>query len=41
MDDAEMCRNKMSAATQLISGLGGEQVRWTAQSLEFRDQITR
>ncbi|BFZ18283.1 hypothetical protein BsWGS_21321 [Bradybaena similaris] len=41
LDDAEMCRNKMSAATQLISGLGGEQVRWTAQSLEFRDQITR
>ncbi|XP_055861319.1 dynein axonemal heavy chain 8-like isoform X4 [Biomphalaria glabrata] len=41
MDDAESCRKKMDAATSLISGLGGEQVRWTAQSLEFRDQITR
>ncbi|XP_035827717.1 dynein heavy chain 8, axonemal, partial [Aplysia californica] len=41
LDDADNCRRKMEAATTLISGLGGEQVRWTAQSLEFRDQITR
>ncbi|GFR77163.1 dynein heavy chain 8, axonemal, partial [Elysia marginata] len=41
MDDAEMCRNKMEAATTLIGGLAGEQVRWSAQSSEFRDQITR
>ncbi|RUS82382.1 hypothetical protein EGW08_009834, partial [Elysia chlorotica] len=41
LDDAEMCRMKMDAATMLIGGLAGEQVRWSAQSLEFRDQITR
>ena len=41
LDDATMCQNKMDAATDLIKGLGGEQIRWTAQSLEFRDRITR
>ena len=38
-DDAETCERKMTAATALISGLGGEKVRWTEQSKMFAEQI--
>ena len=38
-DDAETCQRKMTAATALISGLGGEKVRWTQQSKMFAEQI--
>ena len=41
LDDAESCRRKMGAATALIGGLGGEKVRWTQQSKEFKSQIER
>ncbi|XP_077975281.1 dynein axonemal heavy chain 8-like [Styela clava] len=39
LDDAESCRRRMIAATQLIEGLGGEKVRWTEQSKMFEAQI--
>uniref|UniRef100_F6PHB9 AAA+ ATPase domain-containing protein n=1 Tax=Ciona intestinalis TaxID=7719 RepID=F6PHB9_CIOIN len=39
LDDAESCRRKMTAATQLIEGLGGEKVRWTEQSQKFKAEI--
>jgi dynein heavy chain len=40
-DDAETCQRKMTSASQLIEGLSGEKVRWTAQSKEFKLQIGR
>ncbi|XP_041805872.1 dynein heavy chain 8, axonemal-like [Chelmon rostratus] len=40
-DDAEMCKNKMQAASALIDGLSGEKVRWIEQSKEFKSQINR
>ncbi|XP_052807224.1 dynein axonemal heavy chain 5-like isoform X2 [Mya arenaria] len=41
VDDAEACRRKMTNATALIQGLGGERVRWTAASKGFESQIQR
>lgn len=41
LDDAETCRRKMKAASALIEGLSGEKVRWTAQSKEFKAQVSR
>ena len=41
VEDAEACRRKMSNATALIDGLGGEKVRWTEQSKKFEQQIKR
>lgn len=41
MDDAETCRRKMNAAAALIEGLGGEKIRWTEQSMEFKAQMGR
>jgi len=41
LDDAQNCKRKMFAASALINGLGGEKIRWTAQSKEFRLQIDR
>ncbi|KAJ8009361.1 hypothetical protein DPEC_G00088090 [Dallia pectoralis] len=41
LDDAQMCRNKMVAASALIDGLSGEKVRWTEQSKQFKSQINR
>uniref|UniRef100_A0A671YW64 Dynein axonemal heavy chain 8 n=1 Tax=Sparus aurata TaxID=8175 RepID=A0A671YW64_SPAAU len=41
LDDAEMCRNKMQAASALIDGLSGEKIRWIEQSKEFKSQINR
>ncbi|XP_061778474.1 dynein axonemal heavy chain 5-like [Nerophis ophidion] len=40
-DDASACRRKMTNATALIDGLGGEKVRWTASSGGFQTQIKR
>jgi len=41
LDDAETCRRKMTNATALIDGLGGEKVRWTEQSRMFEQQINK
>ncbi|KAK5935878.1 hypothetical protein CgunFtcFv8_021195 [Champsocephalus gunnari] len=39
-EDAQACRRKMSNATALIEGLGGEKVRWTESSAGFQTRIT-
>ncbi|KAM8851323.1 dynein axonemal heavy chain 8-like isoform 4-T8 [Spinachia spinachia] len=41
LNDAEMCRNKMQAASALIDGLSEEKVRWIKQSKQFKSQIER
>lgn len=41
VDDYDTCLRKMTAASELISGLGGEKERWTEQSKEFEAQIGR
>ena len=41
MNDAATCKRRMVAAKTLIDGLGGEKVRWTEQSKEFKAQIER
>ncbi|XP_033231151.1 dynein heavy chain 5, axonemal [Belonocnema kinseyi] len=38
---ANVCLRKMTAATALINGLGGEKRRWTEQSKEFKVQLGR
>ncbi|XP_063990451.1 dynein axonemal heavy chain 5 [Diachasmimorpha longicaudata] len=38
-DAANVCLRKMTAATALINGLGGEKIRWTEQSGEFKIQL--
>ncbi|CAH4038578.1 unnamed protein product [Pieris brassicae] len=40
-DAANVCLRKMTAATQLINGLGGEKIRWTQQSKDFKEQLGR
>lgn len=41
LEDAESCRRRMQAASALIGGLGGEKIRWTEQSKQFKSQIDR
>ncbi|XP_073975032.1 dynein axonemal heavy chain 1 [Rhodnius prolixus] len=40
-DAANNCLRKMTAATALINGLGGEKIRWTEQSKDFKEQLGR
>ncbi|XP_011504753.1 PREDICTED: dynein heavy chain 5, axonemal [Ceratosolen solmsi marchali] len=40
-DDANVCLRKMTAATALINGLGGEKIRWTEQSKDYKLQLGR
>ncbi|XP_045541937.1 dynein axonemal heavy chain 5 [Papilio machaon] len=40
-DAANVCLRKMTAATALINGLGGEKIRWTQQSKDFKEQLGR
>jgi len=40
-DQADITSAKADAANKLISGLGGEKIRWTAQSKEFAAVIRR
>ncbi|XP_039290802.1 dynein heavy chain 8, axonemal [Nilaparvata lugens] len=41
LDVANRCKTKMNAANALISGLSGEQKRWTEQSAQFKSEIER
>lgn len=38
-DAANLCLRKMNTATTLVNGLGGEKIRWTQQSREFKEQL--
>jgi len=40
-DDAAATQKKMDSANALITALGGEEIRWTAQSKAFADEIQR
>ncbi|KAL1456209.1 hypothetical protein WDU94_000955 [Cyamophila willieti] len=40
-DAANVCIRKMTSAKALINGLGGEKIRWTLQSKEFKEQLGR
>jgi len=40
-DAANNCLRKMTAATALINGLGGEKIRWTQMSQQFKEQLGR
>ena len=40
-DAANICLRKMTAATALINGLGGEKIRWTQMSQQFKEQLRR
>jgi len=40
-DAANICLRKMTAATALINGLGGEKIRWTQMSQQFKEQLGR
>ncbi|XP_045464438.1 dynein axonemal heavy chain 8-like isoform X2 [Harmonia axyridis] len=40
-DDAMKVKNKMDAATALISGLSGERIRWTDQLAHFKAETER
>ncbi|VDL90310.1 unnamed protein product [Schistocephalus solidus] len=38
-DEADLCRRRMNTANQLIEGLGGEMVRWSEQSVTYKQLI--
>lgn len=40
-DDAQKTENKMTAANSLIGALADEQIRWTEQSEEFKEDLIR
>jgi dynein heavy chain len=40
-DETDLTKKRMDAANALISGLAGEKIRWTEQSAEFADEISR
>jgi len=40
-DAANQTKDKMDAANKLIQGLGGEKIRWTAQSKEFSNVMKK
>jgi len=41
VDQANGCKRKMTLASDLINGLGGERERWTEQSKTFKSSIIR